>query len=108
MGERDKQISVVLLWGEEAFRILCDLRRRTGEDLKKLAAAVEIYVFDTEAAAEAFRQGICAARTREDVFELSSVQYNCVATALRVAGRKGAVHRQETLPSDIDRLPVGR
>ena len=65
---------VIMLWGEESVRRYFDVYDRSNEAVRMLLDHVDVYVFDTEGEAEAFRLGVCAGGG--DFCELTSRGYS--------------------------------
>ena len=68
---------VILLCGAEPVRKYFNVTDRSRETVELLLESIDVYEFDTEAEAEAFRMGLCAGHSAEakDVSELTEQGY---------------------------------
>jgi hypothetical protein len=84
---------VILIKGAEAVRRYLCVRERGKDSLKLIRDSIEIYKFDTEEEAEAFRMGLCAVceDAADDFCEMSEQGYKNFIALLRETFQKVAV-----------------
>jgi hypothetical protein len=65
---------VYLVWGSEAIALVYDVMKRDATSLHAILGATEIYEFETDAEAEAFRIGLCeVSRYTESVRDFAEI-----------------------------------
>ena len=71
---------VIILWGGPEVSNFYDYGVWTKENAEKILEHVEVYDFDTEAEAEAFRMGLCAVKTpsAKDLTEITERSYQAL------------------------------
>jgi hypothetical protein len=69
---------VIVIWGEDAVNRYFNVRDRSKETVNMLLKHIDIYDFNTEDEAEAFRLGVCAVKSpsAEDFCELTQQGYS--------------------------------
>ena len=83
---------VIVLWGGPEVSNFYDYAVWNGENAQKILEHVDVYDFQTEEEAEAFRMGLCAVKslTAKDFTEITERSYQALQELANLAVKKRA------------------